>query len=77
MTSEIDLGDSGEITTTSMSTTNQVIQETRPASFVLEESESEEDIVQTMDDAGNTNQFIAEGLHEIASEATRTVLLGY
>lgn len=55
-----------EMTTTSNSWTT---------SYILEEPESEISIVEELDYAGATNQFIAESLHDIASQATKTTTI--
>jgi len=41
------------------------------------EEEEEADIVAIHNDAGSTNEFIAESYHEIASKAVKTATIGY
>lgn len=76
VTSEVSGWDPVSETTTSMTTVNQWLEEESRPRYLLETDESSEDIVQAHDDAGSTNQFIAEWLHEIASTANKVVLLG-
>lgn len=47
----------------------------RTPSYVLEEPESDTSITDELNYAGATNAFIAESLHEIASQATKTTTL--
>ena len=75
LTSEIIGWDSIETTDTSMTTTDREHTEVSGSSYLLEDDESDTDIRQVHDDAGNTDEFIAEWLHEIASKAYKHTLV--